>query len=100
LTTLGGGTITGGSPTGNAILVSLVGGSLAGDEEITLTPSGTGKLSKGASSVARTPDTFAAAATVFDSYPSADITKDAPLAALIVNVPSELAEVPVLVPLT
>jgi len=71
LTTLGGGTITGGSPTGNAILVSLVGGSLAGDEEITLTPSGTGKLSKGASSVARTPDTFAAAATAI-SLTSAD----------------------------
>jgi hypothetical protein len=71
LTTLGGGTITGGSPTGNAILVSLVGGSLAGDEEITLTPSGTGKLSKGASAVARTPDSFAAAATAI-SLTSAD----------------------------
>jgi hypothetical protein len=63
LTTLGGGTITGGSPTGNAILVSLVGGSLAGDEEITLTPSGTGKLSKGAYPYSVAPDTFAAAAT-------------------------------------
>ena len=63
LTTLGGGTITGGSPTGNAILVSLVGGSLAGDEEITLTPTGTGKLSKGAAATSVAPNTFAAAAT-------------------------------------
>ena len=67
LTTLGGGTITGGSPTGNAILVSLVGGSLTGDEEILLTPSGTGKISKGASAYAVSPTaggaSFAAAAT-------------------------------------
>jgi len=63
LTTLGGGTITGGSPNGNAILVSLIGGSLAGDEAITLTPTGTGKLSKGASAAAYAPNTFSAAAT-------------------------------------
>jgi hypothetical protein len=63
LTTLGGGTITGGSPTGNAILVSLVGGSLSGDESIVLTPSGTGQISKGSAATSVTPNTFAAAAT-------------------------------------
>jgi len=63
LTTLGGGTISTGSPTGNAVLVSLVGGSLSGDESITLTPTGSGKISKGASAAAYAPDTFAAAAT-------------------------------------
>ena len=63
LTTLGGGTITGGSPNGNAILVTLAGGSLSGDEAITLTPTGTGKLSKGDSAAATAPDSFSAAAT-------------------------------------
>ena len=51
-------------------------------------------------SVANFTVTFAAAATVFDSYPSADITKDAPLAAFSVNVPSVVTVVPVLVPFT
>ena len=64
LTNLGGGsTITGGSPNGVAVLVSLTGGSLAGDEGITLTPTGTGKLSKGASAAAAVPNTFSDAAT-------------------------------------
>jgi len=64
LTNLGGGsTITGGSPNGVAVLVSLTGGSLAGDEGITLTPTGTGKLSKGSSAAATAPNTFSAAAT-------------------------------------
>ena len=46
LTTLGGGTINTAATVGNAIAVSLVGGSLSGLESITLTASGSGVISK------------------------------------------------------
>ena len=51
-------------------------------------------------SVANFTVTFAAAATVFDSYPRADTTNEAPLAAFTVNDPSGLTVAPTLVPFT